>query len=154
MKKAEIQNIQSKIYTIRDTRVMLDFDLAELYGVETRALNQAVKRNRERFPDDLMLPFLFYVKRKGNPKEKPAPLLHPCSKVAPVPPPPCGGRHELAGLLHACFSRILLLTSGFIRHKMASQICLKDGGGVKRIVRWIGGRPVHYEKSRDPKHTE
>ena len=54
MKKAEIQNIQSKIYTIRDARVMLDFDLAELYGVETRALNQAVKRNRERFPDDFM----------------------------------------------------------------------------------------------------
>ena len=59
MKKAEIQNIQSKIYSIRDTRVMLDFDLAELYGVETKVLNQAVKRNRERFPDDLMLPFLF-----------------------------------------------------------------------------------------------
>ena len=58
MKKADIQNIQNKIYTIRDTRVMLDFDLAELYGVETRALNQAVKRNRERFSDDLMLPFL------------------------------------------------------------------------------------------------
>ena len=57
MKKADIQNIQSKIYTIRDTRVMLDFDLAELYGVETRALNQAVKRNRERFPDDFMFQF-------------------------------------------------------------------------------------------------
>ena len=57
MKKSEIQNIQSKIYTIRDTRVMLDFDLAELYGVETRALNQAVKRNRERFPDDFMFQF-------------------------------------------------------------------------------------------------
>ena len=46
--------IQNKIYTIRYQRVMLDSDLAELYGVETRVLNQAVKRNIERFPDDFM----------------------------------------------------------------------------------------------------
>jgi len=49
-----IENIQSKIYTIRDLQVMLDKDLAELYNVETRALNQAVKRNVERFPPDFM----------------------------------------------------------------------------------------------------
>ena len=54
MKKADIHNIQSKIYTIRDTRVMLDFDLTELYGVETKVLNQAVKRNIARFPNDFM----------------------------------------------------------------------------------------------------
>ncbi|MBD5375458.1 MAG: ORF6N domain-containing protein [Bacteroides sp.] len=50
----ELQLIQSKIYEIRGQRVMLDRDLAELYGVETRALNQAVKRNAERFPEDFM----------------------------------------------------------------------------------------------------
>ena len=50
----ELQPIQSKIYEIRGQRVMLDFDLAELYQVETRALKQAVKRNIERFPDDFM----------------------------------------------------------------------------------------------------
>jgi len=44
-------NIQSKIYTIRGVQVMLDVDLAVLYGVETRTLNQAVKRNSNRFPD-------------------------------------------------------------------------------------------------------
>lgn len=44
------ENIEKKIYTIRDLRVMLDSDLAELYGVTTKALNQAVKRNPERFP--------------------------------------------------------------------------------------------------------
>ena len=49
-----IQIIQQKIYEIRGLRVMLDADLAELYGVETKALNQAVKRNMERFPDDFM----------------------------------------------------------------------------------------------------
>ena len=42
------------IHTIRGQRVMLDADLAALYGVETKALNQAVRRNIERFPDDFM----------------------------------------------------------------------------------------------------
>ncbi|MEA3287877.1 MAG: ORF6N domain-containing protein [Candidatus Marinimicrobia bacterium] len=46
--------IQEKIYTIRGVQVMLDSDLAELYGVETRVLNQAVKRNSNRFPADFM----------------------------------------------------------------------------------------------------
>jgi len=43
--------IKNKIHSIRGKQVMLDFDLAELYGVETRVLNQAVKRNSERFPE-------------------------------------------------------------------------------------------------------
>ena len=46
--------IQNKIHTIRGQRVMIDSDLAEIYGVETRVLNQAVKRNAERFPYDFM----------------------------------------------------------------------------------------------------
>ncbi len=48
------QIIQQKIVEARGLNVMLDFDLASLYEVETRALNQAVKRNLERFPDDFM----------------------------------------------------------------------------------------------------
>ena len=50
----ELQVIQSKIYQIRGQKVMLDRDLADMYGVETRVLNQAVKRNIERFPEDFM----------------------------------------------------------------------------------------------------
>ena len=50
----DIELIKRKIYELRDQRVMLDFDLAELYNVETRVLNQAVKRNIERFPADFM----------------------------------------------------------------------------------------------------
>ena len=50
----ELQLIQSKIYEIRGQKVMLDFDLAEMYEVETRVLNQAVKRNIERFPKNFM----------------------------------------------------------------------------------------------------
>ena len=50
----QLELIQSKVYEIRGQRVMLDFDLAELYQVETRVLNQAVKRNIDRFPEDFM----------------------------------------------------------------------------------------------------
>jgi hypothetical protein len=49
-----VQKVQTKIYFIRDQSVMLDFDLAEMYEVETRILNQAVKRNSKRFPKDFM----------------------------------------------------------------------------------------------------
>lgn len=45
------EDIQSRIYTVRCLQVMLDMDLASLYHVETRALNQAVKRNQDRFPE-------------------------------------------------------------------------------------------------------
>ena len=50
----QLELIQSKIYEIRGQKVMLDFDLASLYQVETRVLNQAVKRNIKRFPSDFM----------------------------------------------------------------------------------------------------
>ena len=46
--------IESKIYVIRGQKVMLDIDLAEMYGVLTKALKQAVRRNIERFPEDFM----------------------------------------------------------------------------------------------------
>ena len=48
------QNIERRIFLIRNKKVMLDRDLAFLYNVETRVLNQAVKRNIKRFPDDFM----------------------------------------------------------------------------------------------------
>ena len=50
----EIVFIQNLIYEIRGKRVMLDFDLAKLYQLETKALKQAVRRNLDRFPDDFM----------------------------------------------------------------------------------------------------
>jgi len=49
-----LEKIENKILLMRGLKVMLDRDLAELYGVETRILNQAVKRNKKRFPDDFM----------------------------------------------------------------------------------------------------
>ena len=48
------EQIALRIRHLRGEKVLLDFDLAKLYGVATKALNQAIKRNRERFPDDFM----------------------------------------------------------------------------------------------------
>ena len=53
-KEIQTLNIESKILTVRNQQVMLDKDIAELYGVETKVLNQAVKRNIERFPEEFM----------------------------------------------------------------------------------------------------
>ena len=50
----DLQIIQDKIYEIRGQRIMLDFDLAELYGTETKYLKRSVKNNLKRFPPDFM----------------------------------------------------------------------------------------------------
>ncbi len=47
-----LKEIEHKIFLIRGLKVMLDSDLAELYGIETKRLNEAVRRNNERFPED------------------------------------------------------------------------------------------------------
>lgn len=51
---APLENVEHRIHIIRGEKVMFDSDLAELYGVQTRVLNQAVNRNKARFPDDFM----------------------------------------------------------------------------------------------------
>ncbi len=50
----ELTQIQNRIYEVRGEKVMLDFDLAQLYEVETRVFNQAIKRNMQSFPEDFM----------------------------------------------------------------------------------------------------
>ena len=59
---APVALIESRIYLIRGQKVLLDADLAALYEVETKVLNQAVRRNRERFPED----FMFQLTRKED----------------------------------------------------------------------------------------
>lgn len=54
MKLLENDNVETKIHEIRAVKIILDRDLAKLYNVDTRVLNQAVKRNIERFPSDFM----------------------------------------------------------------------------------------------------
>ena len=53
-KENTLQLIENKIYEIRGVKVMLDFDLAEMYGMETKVLKQSVRRNIQRFPSDFM----------------------------------------------------------------------------------------------------
>ena len=55
-----IERIEKSIFLVRGQKVLLDVDLSALYEVETRALNQAVKRNKERFPED----FMFHLTRR------------------------------------------------------------------------------------------
>ena len=54
MTMIKISEIQNQIYTIRNKQVMIDQDLADLYGVDTKVLDQAVKRNKVRFPTEFM----------------------------------------------------------------------------------------------------
>ena len=56
--------IERHIFLVRGQKIMLDYDLAELYGVATKTLNQAVKRNTERFPDDFMFQLNFQEVRR------------------------------------------------------------------------------------------
>lgn len=60
-----IERIVQKIYLIRGQKIMLDSDLAELYDVETKVLNQAVKRNLERFPEDFMFQLSWEESEEG-----------------------------------------------------------------------------------------
>lgn len=60
----ELQVIKQRIYTIRGQKVMLDFDLAELYEIETRVFNQAIKRNLESFPEDLFTHLYSYSRTR------------------------------------------------------------------------------------------
>ena len=80
----ELQAIQNKIYEIRGQKVMLDFDLAEMYGTETAQLKRAVRRNIERFPDDFMFTLtiqetIWYAKLASQRKEV-TNMLHSLSR--------------------------------------------------------------------------
>ena len=63
-----IEIIEKKIILTRGQKVMLDADLAEIYGVPTKALNQAVKRNIQRFPEDFMFQLTEQEKGRGGHK--------------------------------------------------------------------------------------
>lgn len=60
-----VDKIQNRVHVIRGQQVMLDYDLAEIYGYEVKALNQQVKRNISRFPED----FMFQLEKEEIPEE-------------------------------------------------------------------------------------
>jgi hypothetical protein len=89
---------EGNIFLIRRQRVMLDYDLAALYGMEARALNQAVKRNLDRFPQD----FMFQLTAAE------AEQVRPLVSQAVIPPPPeaaeqAGVPMSLASVIHQRF---------------------------------------------------
>jgi hypothetical protein len=67
MKPVSVAKIEKAIFMIRGQKVMLDSDLAMLYGVPTKALNQAVKRNERRFPPDFMFDELVKSRKTPSP---------------------------------------------------------------------------------------
>jgi phage regulator Rha-like protein len=79
----ELQILQQKIFTIRGNKVMLDFDLAQLYEVETRVLKQSIRRNSYRFPNDFMFEL---TKNEWNKVITNCDNLPENIKYSPIPP--------------------------------------------------------------------
>jgi hypothetical protein len=94
------ERIVSKIYIIRNRKVMIDRDLAELYGVKTMVLNQAVKRNFKRFPED----FMFRMNAKELENWKSQIVISNSDKMGLRKPPLCfteQGVAMLSGILNS-----------------------------------------------------
>lgn len=86
-----LPRIESRIQVIRGLRVMLDVDLAALYGVPTKRLNEQVKRNRDRFPGD----FLFQLTQ-----DEKAEVVANCDHLQNLTDPPKPGRRPVGFLTH------------------------------------------------------
>jgi ORF6N domain len=97
-----IERIATKIYLIRSQKVMLDRDLADLYGVTTSALNQAVSRNKDRFPADFM--FQLTKEELENWKSQIV-ISNPAVKMALRKPPRAFTEHGVAMLSSVLRSR-------------------------------------------------
>ena len=102
----ELDVIQQKIFDMRGNRVILDFHLAELYGVETRVLKQAVRRNMDRFPDDFM-----FTLSKDEWRE----LITNCDKF------PTTAKHN-PSLPYAFTEQGVAMLSSVLRSPMAVQV--------------------------------
>ena len=129
--------IKNLIYEIRGQKVMLDFELAELYEVETRILNQAVKRNQERFPED----FVFQL----TSEEWEA--LRVRSQI--VISPKGGGRQYLP---YAFTEQGVAMLSGVLRSKRAVEVNIQIMRTFVRLRQWaldskeFGQRLLDLEK--------
>ncbi len=117
----DIVQIQSLIYIIRGQRVMLDRDLAMLYEVETRALNQAVKRNIERFPEN----FMFQLTKEEFEE------LRPISQI--VISPKGGGRQKLPFVFT---EQGVAMLSSVLRSKKAIQTNIQIMNTFVKMRQW------------------
>jgi len=103
-----IQLIERRIYLIRGQKVMIDFDLAELYGVETKVLNQAVRRNLDRFPSD----FMFQLNKEENDSLR--------SQIVTLKP--SGRGHHRKYFPYAFTEQGVAMLSSVLRSKRAIQV--------------------------------
>lgn len=117
----DLVQIQNLIYVIRGQRVMLDRDLARLYEVETRALNQAVKRNIERFPDN----FMFQLTKEEFED------LRPISQI--VISPKGGGRQKLPFVFT---EQGVAMLSSVLRSKKAIQTNIQIINTFVKMRQW------------------
>jgi len=117
----DLVQIQNLIYVIRGQRVMLDRDLARLYEVETRALNQAVKRNIERFPDN----FMFQLTKEEFED------LRPISQI--VISPKGGGRQKLPFVFT---EQGVAMLSSVLRSKKAIQTNIQIMNTFVKMRQW------------------
>lgn len=126
----ELQIIQNKIHKIRGFKVMLDFDLAQLYHVENRKLKQAVKRNIERFPDD----FMFQLS-----KEEWNELITICDKL-----PEFINHSPVAPL--AFTQEGVAMLSGILRSSIAIQVNIQIMRAFVNIRQFLlNTNSLHYE---------
>ncbi len=114
-------SIQRKIYTIRDSQVMLDSDLADFYGVETRRLNEQVKRNMERFPAE----FMFQLTKEENEN-----LM---SQIA-ISSSEYGGRRKLP---YVFTEQGVAMLSGVLKSKTAVKMSIQIIGAFVAMRRFI-----------------
>ena len=147
----ELQVIQTKIHTIREERVMLDFDLAELYEVETKVLKQAVRRNIERFPDEFMFeltPAEFKILRSqivtsswGGTRYPPFAFTeHGVAMLSSVLNSPKAIQTNIAIIKAFITLRRYALTYSELAHKIAELEAKYDRefADINEVLKWLG----------------
>jgi len=129
--------VQSKIFTIRGLQVMLDRDLAELYQVETKALNQAVKRNVARFPE----PFRFQL----NPDEKNE-LVTNCDRFKAL-------KHSTT-LPHAFTEQGVSMLSAVLRSDTAINVSIQIMDAFVGMRKFIANNAVIFQRMDSIEHKQ
>ena len=128
-----IERITSKIYLTRDQKVMLDRDLAELYEVETRVLNQAVYRNKDRFPGD----FMFELTR---------------DEITDISQIVTSSRIKYSKRVTAFSEQGVAMLSSVLRSKRAIQVNIKIMRAFVQLRKIIGSHEKLEEKLRKIEH--
>ncbi len=122
-------NIKNKIYTVRGKQVMLDRDLAELYCVSTKVLNQAVKRNKERFPEDFCFQLSLLEKEE---------LVTNCDHLSPL---------KFSYVLpHAFTEQGVSMLSAVLKSKKAVEISINIMNAFVAMKKYLSNNKYVFEK--------